>query len=239
MTFFHTPITKTAARIVSVRRRKGDDSMRIDLLFFRDKIRRVLVITSERLRGLLRMSRRIELPEVSRPADTQQVMRDARAELLRLSERGSHRLREQTLDSARAESDTVNAAVRRMTPVAATVANTSSPGKADKPAKMTEVVGILSAFGRDKREMHHGKVITHFYVDITIDEEAGIVTRLWGIDLQRAMAEAKAVAGDRVQVRDFGLAPCIVPERIRENDGSVRLAQKTVDKRLFSIEKVK
>jgi hypothetical protein len=241
VTLFHTPLAKTAARIISVRRHKGDHAMRIDLLFFRDKIKRVLVITSDRLRGLLRKPRRIELPDVQRPADTQLVIREAHNELMQLSSSNPRKQRVQALDTARAVSEEAHAAVRRAVGASAPVAGNSNvtagiAGKTEKPRKTTDAIGTLTAFGRDKREMH-GKMITHFFVDVT-DDASGKVTRLWGTDLQRALAEAKAVAGDRIQVRDFGYVPCIIPDTVTDPDGSVRRTQKTVDKRVFAIEKI-
>lgn len=215
--------------------------MRIDLLFFKDKIKRVLVIHSDKLRGMLRKPRRVELPDVTRPADPQQVIREAREELVQIAIRNPRKPRVQTLDSARAESEATHAAVRRTTAVSAQAAGSSQSiapyaGRADKPHKTTEAIGTLTAFGAGKRDLH-GKLINQFYVDVT-DDESGKVIRLWGTDLQRAMSEAKAVAGDRIQVRDFGYVPCIIPDTVKNPDGSVRRTQKTVDKRVFAIEKL-
>jgi len=198
--------------------------MRIDLIFYRDHIKRVLKITSRRLRQMLKMPRSTELSEIKRPVDLPRLLIDARAELDQVTAKLPRMARKQSLAtvqartvSAGSESDTGQASVRP-----------------SMDRKKVEVTGKLVKFGKDRRDMH-GNWIEQFFVDVASEDLNGRITRLWGADLHRAINEAYAQVGDRITVQQIGKVPCIIPEETTDADGTKRKQQRTSQKNVYVV----
>lgn len=77
-------------------------------------------------------------------------------------------------------------------------------------AKVEEfTVGILQSLGMQERTIGNRSPFKQYCLDIllTDGESRGMVKRLWGADLERALEESHAVLGNRVEVRHHGSMP--------------------------------
>ena len=68
--------------------------------------------------------------------------------------------------------------------------------------------GILVDFGLQERSLPNRK-FEQFCVDLTLTEQPnrGAPCRLWGADLERVIAEARAKRGDTVEIQYHGSLP--------------------------------
>lgn len=213
--------------------------MRIDLVFYPDRIRRFLRISSRRLRSMLRMPRTTELPEVKRPADTERLILDARAELKRVTDtvpRRQHRV--QPLNPApRAVEASATEPVKSATqPKQAAVPPAGAPAHDSKAQRPVEVCGFLDESGVGTRRMHK-RSFEQFFIKVRVDDLNGEPVQMWGADLQRALRESGATVGDRITVKHLGMVPCIVPEEVTQADGGVKRSTRPSSKNVYVIEK--
>jgi len=215
-------------RIKSVRRTVRDRRMRIDLVFYRDTVKRYLRITNERLRHLLKMPRTTTLSDVKRPVAIDQLILDAQRELALLAGRVPTRSATTSLGGRE---------VTRFKEVGGTVTTPTLERSPVKEREPVTVTGTLCGFGHTQRALN-GKSINQYYIDIKIDVLNGETSRFWGADLERAIREANAENGDSITLRQHGTVPCIVPEEITNQDGTKERTTRKTFKNAYVIQKL-
>lgn len=97
-----------------------------------------------------------------------------------------------------------------------------------------KVVGHLVDFGCDKMDsLIVGRKKKRFFVEIRMDNSE--LKRLYGLDLERALHEAGADLGDRVEVYFQGFIRISIPGVDDEDSGRIVCKSKRVFKRSFAV----
>jgi len=207
--------------VLTVRRSKRDRSMRIDIVFYKDVIKRYLRITSEALRQKLKMPRTTELPPLNHHNGLDRLILEAKQELNRVGSQLPPRQATTRIGKAR---DTVS-----VPPFGAV--ETARPKAARQPV---EITGTLVESGVGERALH-GKTIRQFYVEVRVNDLNGQVQRFWGEDLRRALKEAGAKPGDEILLGQCGTVPCIVPHEALDAQGNVQKTTMAAFKNAFVV----
>ena len=140
------------------------------------------------------MRKSFELSDIKAPYKIQEVIVQSRLDLNDLLENGNARkptsAAPATQPVARAEGTSKTRQVK------------SSTGEKKKVEPLV-YNGILKAAGHRERDTG-SKRYDQFGIDIEDREDGQKVTRLWGVDLKRALEEAEVQIGDEIILTDYG-----------------------------------
>lgn len=208
----HNPV---AHFIEVIRPHKNERRVRIDILYYGDKVVRFLKITSAKMRDKLKRSRVTRLPDVPVTQKHEQIVSEAKQYLKDL-------VRDVKKDAKVYQfpkpyrSEAVN-----------TMPSSEAPRDAQVPQGWT-LAGTLVAAGKEWRQRSRkSKRFQQFCIDVQAKPNESPI-RLWGGDLRRAINEAGAHVGDTIEVRSLGQTLCTINEKVTLGDGSEMIEPKPV-----------
>ena len=164
----------------------------IALVFYRDVVTRKVFFLSDKLRQRF-MRKSMELSAI-KPYKIEDVYIQSRLDLNELLENGSARKSTQPARTAEPAARAVSAS--KTSQVKPSVS---------KEKKLEPLVynGILKAAGHRERDTG-SKRYQQFGIDIEDCSNGQKVTRLWGVDLKRALEDAEVQVGDEIILTDYG-----------------------------------
>jgi hypothetical protein len=202
-----------------IRLHPNERRIRIEVLYYPDRIVRKLKITDQRMRDRLGKARVTNLPDLPKTMNTDEVFHDCRRTLIQIKQ-----------------------ALRKTTPVIRTdevgfVPMSSGPVARDIPMpKGWTLTGILAKYGYEKKHDCSGNSFKQFCIHVTVPGESA-PKQVWGADLRRALRDSGAVIGDEIDVRSLGVTTATRNEKTVQKDGTEIIEPKVVQMKSYEIVK--
>lgn len=212
--------------IESVRPHKRERRVRIDLLYYRDRVVRLLKVSSPRMREKLQCPRVTRLPDVLLTLSHEQVISHAQIKF------EAEQYLKNLLDGNGGAK--IYAFPRASHPKTGEMAQLPAVQNEKNISPGWVLIGKLVKAGKEWQPRSKRKRFQQFCIDVEAKPGEPPI-RLWGGDLRRAMNEGGVSVGDDVEVRSLGTVDRMINEITKLENGTEMIQPKPVKMPVYEI----